>query len=91
MTLLYDALRELLEAVALENGYKIYNHECYTAFLKEIINESYLGDEFDKFRVLRNGINYYGRKINQEEGIEIARLMVAFINNIKLLIKKNKK
>ena len=29
-SLSYDSLRELLEAVAIRNGYKIYNHECYT-------------------------------------------------------------
>ncbi len=32
--LLYDALREHLECLALENGYKIYNHECYTSLKK---------------------------------------------------------
>ena len=29
ITLYYDALRELLEALAIRKGYKIYNHECY--------------------------------------------------------------
>lgn len=38
ISLLYDALREYLECLALEKGYKIYNHECYTAFLKEILD-----------------------------------------------------
>jgi len=89
LTLFYDALRELLECVALVKGYKIYNHECYTAFLKEILNESSLGDEFDKFRILRNGINYYGRRITHEEGIGIIRQMIIFIDKINLLIKKN--
>ena len=37
ITLLYDALRENLECLALENNFKVYNHECYTAFLKEIL------------------------------------------------------
>ena len=47
ISLLYDSLRELLEALAIKKGYKIYNHECYTCFLKEIVNESVKGDEFD--------------------------------------------
>ena len=47
LTLLYDALREYLECMALEKGYKIYNHECYTAFIKEILNLSKEGDMFD--------------------------------------------
>ena len=75
--------------MALVKGYKIYNHECYTAFLKEILNESSLGDEFDKFRILRNGINYYGRRITHEEGIGIIRQMIIFIDKINLFINKN--
>src|SRR3989338_795778 len=67
ISLAYDSLRELLEALALKNGFKIYNHECYTAFLKEILKESLLGDDFDEMRKLRNGINYYGEKVNKEE------------------------
>ena len=32
ISLLYDSLREVLEVLALRNGFKIYNHECYTFF-----------------------------------------------------------
>ena len=81
ITLLYDALRILLEIIALKNGYKIYNHECYTAFLKEILNLSREADEFDKIRKIRNSINYYGKKISIEEGKLV-------IKKIKELIKR---
>jgi len=67
VSLTYDALRELLEALAITKGYKIYNHECYTAFLKEILKESTLGDTFDTYRKLRNNLNYYGKEITLEE------------------------
>lgn len=67
ISLLYDSLRELLEALAIRNGYKIYNHECYTYFLKEILNESIKGDEFDDLRKVRNSINYYAEDISVEE------------------------
>ncbi|HIH42136.1 TPA: hypothetical protein HA246_00665 [Candidatus Woesearchaeota archaeon] len=90
ITLLYDALREFLECIALSKGYKIYNHECYTAFLKEILNESSLGDKFDKFRILRNGMNYYGKKITQEEGTEVIKQMNEFIRTAKSLLTKLK-
>jgi len=53
LSLAYDSLRELLEALALKNGYKVYNHECYTAFLKEIIKENYKADEFDDIIEIR--------------------------------------
>ena len=67
VSLAYASLRELLEALSLKKGYKIYNHECYTAFLKEIIGESEKGEEFDKIRIERNAINYYAKEISLEE------------------------
>ncbi len=69
--LAYDALREILEAFAIKNGYKIYNHECYTAFLREIKRESIMADEFDKFRKIRNAINYYGKDVTSGEAQQV--------------------
>jgi len=71
LSLSYDSVRELLEALALKTGYKIYNHECYTSFLKEIIKESDKGDEFDAIRKLRNAVNYYGKEISVEDANNI--------------------
>ncbi len=68
ISLLYDSLRELLESLAIKKGYKIYNHECYTYFLKEIMKESIKGDEFDELRKIRNAVNYYAKDINVSEG-----------------------
>ncbi len=79
--LLYDALRTLLEIRASDEGYKIYNHECYTSFLKEILKMSEEADSFDSLRKIRNGINYYGQEITVEEADEI-------IKNLKNLINK---
>lgn len=73
ISLAYDALRAILEALALSRGFKVYNHECYTALLKEILNESGLGDRFDKFRKLRNAINYYGKEISEKEAKEVIK------------------
>src|SRR3989344_2882388 len=73
ISLLYDSLRELLEALAIKNGYKIYNHECYTYFLKEVLNESFKGDEFDELRKIRNKINYYGKDVSVEEAKDILK------------------
>ena len=81
--LMYDALRELLEALAISNHYKIYNHECYYAFLKEVLKESTLGDRFDSFRKIRNAINYYGKEISVEEAKTLLEDMRNFIDIIK--------
>ena len=86
VSLAYDSLRELLEAIALLNGYKIYNHECYACFLKEELKQSRLGDEFDQFRKIRNRINYYGKDITQEEAAEVLKKMELFTNTVKKVI-----
>ncbi len=85
LSLAYDSLRELLEALAVKKGYKIYNHECYTAFLKEIMNQSNKGDEFDDVRKIRNAVNYYGKDITTEEAaktIERIKNLRSFVNNM---------
>ncbi len=84
ISLVYDSLRELLEALALKEGYKIYNHECYTAFIKEIIKESDRGDEFDEIRKIRNDVNYYGKEISVEE----AENVINRIKNLRVSISK---
>ena len=89
ISLLYDSLRELLEALAIRKGYKIYNHECYTYFLKEIINESSKGDEFDKLRTIRNSINYYAKEISVEEAIDVIERIKKLREEILGLLKKS--
>jgi len=79
ITLLYDALREYLESAALMNHYKIYNHECYTAFIKEILKLPREAELFDKLRKVRNGINYYGRNVSEEEAEEILNGLLSLI------------
>ena len=84
IVLYYDSLRELLEALAIKNKYKIYNHECYVSFLKEVLMEERFSEIYNKIRKVRNSLNYYGKNISLEE-TEI------IIKDIKLLIKRCKK
>ena len=62
----YDVLRSILEAIAATNGYKIYSHEAFTYYLKEK-GEEMTAVKFDRFRKIRNSINYYGKDISVEE------------------------
>lgn len=73
ISLHYDSVRELLEALTLRKGFKIYNHICYTGFLKEILKETELADEFDELRVIRNDINYYGKEVSVIEATEVLK------------------
>jgi len=88
ISLAYDSLRELLEALALKTGYKIYNHECYVAFLKEILKESAIGEEFDEIRKIRNDVNYYGKEISTEEAKAIIQRIKQLRNSILKLLGK---
>ena len=90
ITLVYDALRELLEALSISKGYKIYNHECYASFLKEIVNESNFGDIFNNFRKIRNDINYYGKDVSADEAKPVIDGMADFIESLKARFFANK-
>jgi hypothetical protein len=83
ITLVYDSLRELLEAIAVSRGYKIYNHECYSAFLREVLRESYLADRFNDFRKIRNSINYYGKEVGVDESRSMLKGMSDIIAKLK--------
>lgn len=84
ITLYYDSLRELLEAIANAHGYKIYNHECFTAFLREVLKKESEAAAFDRFRKLRNGINYYAKRVPPGDAAII-------VQEIKELVQKCKK
>ena len=73
ISLHYDSVRELLEAITLRKGFKIYNHICYTGFLKEILKETELAEEFDDLRVIRNDINYYGKEVSVIEAKDVLK------------------
>ena len=77
-------MRSILEAVSIIKGYKIYSHEAYTYFLQEI-KEDLISVKFDRFRKIRNSINYYGKDISIEETKENISEIKKMIN---LLIKK---
>ena len=59
----YESLRQILEAICLKEGYKVYSHEAYTFYLKKLGEDS-LAEKFDRLRKLRNGCNYYGKPVS---------------------------
>jgi hypothetical protein len=89
ITLRYSILRELLETLAILNNYKIYNHECYSAFLKQVLNESNLSNIFNKVRIARNSINYYGKSYTIEESKFILKNISTAIEKVKNLLNKH--
>ena len=82
----YDALREVLEALCILYGYKVTNHVCLGELLKKLEPDfDYAG--FERFRYARNGINYYGKKIDFQQGKEIIekirQMRKSIITNVK--------
>src|SRR3989344_4488858 len=63
---LYEGLREYCEAIGYLRGYKFLDHESIGYFLREVIKEQSASNKFDRYRKLRNGINYYGEDIDIE-------------------------
>lgn len=63
---LYEGLREHCEAIGYSKGYKFLDHESIGYFLRDILKEQSIYGKFDRYRKLRNGINYYGENIEVE-------------------------
>ena len=63
---LYEGLREYCEAIGYLKGYKFLDHESITYFLRDVLKEQSISTKFDRYRKLRNGINYYGADIDTE-------------------------
>ena len=82
----YDSVRELLEAIALRKGFKIYNHIFYTSFLKEVMKETYLGEGFDELRIIRNDINYYGKDVSVIEAKAVLERLAVLREKILTLL-----
>ena len=89
ISLAYDSLRELLEALALKNKFKIYNHDCYTPFLKEVLKENEKAEEFDELRRIRNNIDYYGKDISVVEAKEVIERIKKLREKILELLNKS--
>ena len=76
---LYEGLREYCEALGYLMGYKFIDHESIGYFLRDILKVQSVSMKFDRYRRLRNGINYYGEDMDietvKEAIIEIPKIM----------------
>ena len=74
----YDFLISILEAIAVLDGYKVYSHEAFTYYLLEKGQEK-KSRNFERFRKVRNSINYYGKDIDVKEAAELVKEMKQLI------------
>lgn len=68
--LAYDSLREILEAICIMHGFKVTSHVCIESLLKTLYPDVSFSS-FDRFRYIRNSINYYGKQIDFKQGKEM--------------------
>ncbi len=70
---LYEGLREYCEAIGYLKGYKFLNHESISHFIAGVLKEPSIAGKFDRYRKIRNGINYYGNSVSKETVEEAIR------------------
>ena len=80
---LYEGLRQYCEALGYLKGYKFRSHEVITTFLTTELQETTIAQEFDRYRKLRNGINYYGHDIAQETVQDALKRIPKLIEELK--------
>jgi len=68
---MYDALREILDALLAIDGYKSYSHEAPIAYLKKYKIEDSVMVQLDNFRYQRNSSKYYGKDISVDNTMGI--------------------
>ena len=85
---LYEGLREYCEAIGYLKGYKFLSHEAITYFIDEILNEQGISARFDRYRKIRNGINYYGDNVSEETVKEAIREIPLLAASLKKLFDK---
>lgn len=85
----YDALHGLVEGFLRFDKVKSENHQCLFAYLCKKHPELELDwDFFEKIRTKRNGINYYGTPVNQNDWKEAELQLTLYFNKLKKEIEK---
>ena len=86
---LYESLRQYCEAIGYLKGYKFASHEVISSFLADILKENDLALHFDRYRKLRNGINYYGRSVSKETVEKAQTEIPSFIQKLSRHVPKD--
>jgi uncharacterized protein (UPF0332 family) len=81
VVLAYESLREVLEAISISKGYKVLSHSCLGELLRTLIKD-FDFNEFDRLRYARNGVNYYGVKVELEQGKQLIDKAFNMKNNL---------
>lgn len=81
----YSSLIELLQAITISQGYNIINHLCLGYYLRDILKRQDLYRIFDSCRFKRNGLIYYGKRMEFEMAkfsIEQAKKLIGELKSL---------
>ncbi|MEK6937959.1 MAG: hypothetical protein AABX04_02850 [Nanoarchaeota archaeon] len=79
----YSSVIELLHALVVLEGYSVGNHICLGYYLRDIMDKPELYRLFDDCRIKRNGLVYYGRRMDFDTakiGIEKCQKLIKELN-----------
>ena len=83
----YEAMREAADSLLYLRGFKSFSHEASIIYLiKEGFNEQDV-IELDRFRIIRNGIKYYGKDCDKSDAELSIKLADKVVNKIKEILK----
>lgn len=79
----YDSLLELLHAIMYAKGYKVRNHICLGYYIRDILKDEESFRVFDRARMLRNSIIYYGDNFDKDVAIGVIEDIKRTFNKLK--------
>lgn len=79
----YDALLEMLHAIMYSNGYKVKNHYCLGYYLRDVIKDAEAFRIFDRARIIRNSVLYYGENLDINAADEIIEQIISIFHKLK--------
>jgi hypothetical protein len=86
----YDAIRDICDAILISEGWKSYSHEASISYLAKKGFDIIVISELDGYRYKRNGSKYYGEKVEVEEAKEIKLFFVKIKDKLYKLLEKIK-
>ena len=87
----YESAREAAQALMSKDGFKPYSHEATISFLVCSYKnefEEYELREFDRFRDLRNKINYQAKEVSEGEALKWVEFTKSIIKKIEEIIRR---
>ena len=85
----YEAMREALQAFLAAEGFKPYSHESILSFAmeKRLLSEAKIM-QADRFREIRNDINYRGKKVTMAEAKEAIKAASENLETLSVKLKR---